>query len=102
MSWQGDWADWAGDNPVEAERELREEARKRLEREVAELKAIVAQNPNPKTPEELLADLVKGTCGHTEVYATGHCADCGHEVEGFEPTDAQIFAHHGQTKETAA
>lgn len=40
-------------------------------------------------------------CQHTEVYSTGHCADCGEPIPDFEPTDAQIFAHYGQTKEVA-
>jgi hypothetical protein len=93
MSWTGDWADWAGDNPVEAERELARE-RERAEASFARVIRAGLTEPAPVVEDE--------PCEHTEVYATGHCADCGAEVEGFEPADAQIFAQYGQTKETAA
>lgn len=42
------------------------------------------------------------SCGHTELYDTGYCADCGEPIPDFEPSDIQIFTHYGQTKETAA
>lgn len=92
MSWTGDWADWAGDNPVEAEEQLRKE-RERAEASYARVIRAGLMEPAPVAEEE--------PCGHTEVYATGHCADCGEPVPGFEPTDAQIFACYGQTKEVA-
>ena len=86
MSWTGDWADWAGDNPVEAEKELHKgsEAHKR---------GLTPSGIDAEDPEQEL-------CQHTEVYSTGHCADCGEPVPDFEPTDAQIFARYGQTKTT--
>ena len=83
-----DWTDWAGDHPLEAERELHKGS-------TAQKLGLTPSGIDATDPEQ-------DVCQHTEMYATGHCADCGDEVEGFEPTDAEIFAHHGQTKEKAA
>jgi len=41
-------------------------------------------------------------CDHHDVDNQGVCLDCEQPVEGWEPTDAQIFAQYGQTKEVAA
>lgn len=82
-------------------------AKERREREAEtaeDIEAFKAMQPIRIVDSALYERLeaAQEVCQHTEVYETGHCADCGYEVEGFEPTDAQIFAHYGQTKETAA
>lgn len=82
-----DWTDWASDHPAQAAAE----SWNRSKSKALNLSASGIDYTDPANDE----------CQHTEVYATGHCADCGAEVEGFEPTDAQIFACYGQTKETA-
>lgn len=41
-------------------------------------------------------------CEHPAIDNQGVCQDCEQPVEGWEPNDAQIFAHYGQTKEIAA
>lgn len=110
-----DWADWAGDNTRQAEEDLRKQREKeeaRAEARWQEHMNIVrnstiqdrdgADSAALYAKERREANALQDVCQHTEVYSTGHCADCGDEVEGFEPTDAQIFAHYGQTKETAA
>jgi hypothetical protein len=71
-----DWADWAGDHPEQAEAQLR------AERQI----------------NEQFHDFTEGDCEHAEVTSTGHCEDCGIEVEGFEPDDAQLLTQFG-TKE---
>ena len=40
-------------------------------------------------------------CDHHDVDNQAVCLDCEQPVEGWEPTDAQIFAQYGQTKEVA-
>jgi RNA polymerase-binding transcription factor DksA len=105
-----DWADWAGDNTRQAEEDLRKERErnerweehKRLaerstieDRDGADSAALYAKERRER--EAALQEV----CQHTEVYSTGHCADCGEPIPDFEPTDAQIFAHYGQTKEVA-
>ena len=111
MSWTGDWTDWAGDNPVEAEEELAEERRRRERYE--EHKRLAARSSIPdRDGYESAAQYAKERrergaaaaepCGHTEVYSNGYCADCEEPVPDFEPGDAAIFAHYGQTKECAA
>ena len=54
--------------------------------------------------EEVQADLRAKRieqCEHTEVDYIGYCANCGIEVEGWEPDDAQLLTQFG-TKEPAA
>jgi len=40
-------------------------------------------------------------CEHAEVSPSGYCENCGTEVEGWEPDDAQLLVQSG-TKEPAA
>lgn len=82
-----DWTDWAGDHPAQA-------AAESWNRSKAAALNISASGIDYTEPED------DEVCQHTEVYSTGHCADCEEPVEGFEPTDAEIFAHYGQTKIT--
>lgn len=70
-----DWADWAGDHHEEVEAERR---KARLLHFVPDLE-----------------------CEHAEVSPSGYCENCGIEVEGFEPDDAQLLVQSG-TKEPAA
>jgi len=41
------------------------------------------------------------TCEHAEVNNQGVCENCGDEIEGWEPDDAQLLVQFG-TKEPAA
>lgn len=53
--------------------------------------AIIPRSDAPPKPfAEYRYPPEPADCGHTEIYPTGHCADCGEEVEGFEPDDVQI------------
>ena len=56
-------------------------------------------------PEQAEADLRKDrpeeTCEHAEADNQGVCENCGIEVEGWEPDDAQLLTQYG-TKEPAA
>ena len=74
-----DWADWAGDNPEQAEAQLKAE-----------------QQIN-----DLFHDFTEGDCEHAEVDTQGVCEDCGIEVPGWEPDDAQLLTQTG-TKEPVA
>lgn len=38
-------------------------------------------------------------CEHPDISSQGVCLDCEQPVPNWEPNDAQIFAHFGQTKE---
>jgi hypothetical protein len=73
-----DWADWAGDHHEEVEAELR-----KVRKEIAPLLACINDDE------------------HAEVSATGHCENCGAEVAGFEPDDAQLLTQYG-TRDVAA
>lgn len=46
------------------------------------------------------------SCEHEDVQVNRDnetvCQNCGDNLGNFEPTDAQIFAHYGQTKELKA
>jgi len=58
-------------------------------------------------PEEFTCAVIEGyskdpECEHPDVDSQGVCLDCEQPVEGWEPNDAQIFAHYGQSKEIAA
>jgi len=50
---------------------------------------------------ELRKDRPEETCEHAEVDNQGVCENCGDEVEGWEPNDAQLLTQFG-TKEPAA
>lgn len=124
MSYTGDWTDWAGDNPVEAEEQLRKE-RERNER-WAEHKRIADRANIPdrdgadsaalyakeRREREHNLSCAKDTgytavtqpeevCPHDNPDNDYECQDCGATIEGWEPNDTQIFAHYGQTKEVA-
>jgi hypothetical protein len=86
-----DWADWAGDHPEQAEAELRAE-RERAEQSFARVIREGLLQPAAVATE-------RTSCEHEDVDNQGVCANCGREVEGWEPTDAQIFAQYGQTME---
>lgn len=76
MSYTGDWTDWAGDNPEEAEAQLHAGS------PAAALglspAGIDATDPN------------EAACEHEVTDNQGVCLDCEEPIEGFEPTDAQI------------
>lgn len=46
-------------------------------------------------------DPTNDECQHDNPDNDYECVDCGAAIEGWEPTDAQIFACYGQTKEVA-
>lgn len=80
------WVDWADDHPEEAARweEQRRLAAQPIEdRDGADSAAMYAAE--------------RQQCEHEDVDNQGVCRNCGDEIEGWEPTDAQIFAQYGQT-----
>jgi hypothetical protein len=97
-----DWADWAGDHPEQAEAELKAK-REKAARQWAEHKLLVARSTiedrDGADSAAMYAAERRTSCGHEDLDNQGVCANCGREVEGWEPTDAQIFAQYGQTME---
>lgn len=93
-----DWTDWAGDHPQEVEAELRAEREKAEASFARAIRAGLLQSASGETVS--LGDFTQyaDDCEHAEVSNQGVCTDCGDEVEGWEPSDAQIFAQYGQTK----
>lgn len=83
-----DWADWAGDHPEQAEADLRKEA------EASFARVVRAGLLEPS----YVAPIEDATCEHAEADTQGVCEDCGSEVEGWEPDDAQLLTQTG-TKE---
>ena len=103
MSWTGDWTDWAGDNPVEAEKQLAEE-RRRQERWEEHKRLAERSNIPDRDGHDSAAMYAKerrdepncgGNCAHDDVDNQGVCVDCGIEVEGWEPDEQQLDQHHG-------
>ena len=76
-----DWADWAGDHPEQAEAELLREK----------------GEPYPLSSATIVGYTLV-PCEHAEVDNQGVCENCGDEVEGWEPDDAQLLTQFG-TKE---
>lgn len=93
-----DWNDWAGDHPEQAERDL---GRITHMEDPCENYGHSFSLASP-TCDLCMAERPTVECEHTEVYSTGHCADCGTEVEGFEPSDAQIPGTYDIGKAAAA
>jgi len=80
-----DWTEWASDHPAQA-------AAESWNRSKAKALNISASGIDYTEPEE---------CEHDNPDNDYECVDCGARIEGWEPTDSQIFAHYGQTKEVA-
>lgn len=55
---------------------------------------------HPEQAEAELKLIDTMDCEHAEVSPSGYCENCGIEVEGFEPDDAQLLTQSG-TKEPA-
>lgn len=96
MSHTKTWTDWADDNPEQAEADLRE-------RQWAEHKRLAAQAIPDRDGADSAAMYAaeRTSCEHEDV-AGGWCQNCGDAIEDWEPTDAEIFAHYGQTMEPRA
>lgn len=104
-----DWTDWAGDNPELAEAELRAE-RERAEASFARvIRAGLLQSAAQYalSEDELVASEAKEKvifdyfeeedepCEHEDIDNQGVCTNCGDEVEGWEPDEAQLDQHYG-------
>jgi hypothetical protein len=57
---------------------------------------------DPRDDEYNVTPIVREQCEHEDVDNQGVCQNCGDEIEGWEPSDAQIFAQYGQTMEPRA
>lgn len=53
-------------------------------------------------PELAATTIERTSCEHEDVDNQGTCQNCLEEVEGWEPSDAQIFASYGQSMDYAA
>jgi hypothetical protein len=52
---------------------------------------------DPRDDDDQTTPMVREQCEHEDVHG-GVCQNCGDVLEAdWEPTDAQIFAHYGQT-----
>jgi hypothetical protein len=56
---------------------------------------------DPRDDEYNVTPIVR-ECEHEAVDNQGVCENCGDEIPDWEPSDAQIFAQHGQTMEPRA
>jgi hypothetical protein len=101
MSYEKDWTTWAGDNPQEAEAELRAE-RERAEASFARVIRAGLLQP-AHNHEYMLCSAACETCGEprdtqylTTCEVEGHefhvgvCLICEEPDEDYEPSDAQI------------
>lgn len=57
---------------------------------------------DPRDDDDNVTPLQRESCEHEAVDNQGVCENCGDEIEGWEPSDAQIFAQYGQTMEPRA
>jgi hypothetical protein len=54
---------------------------------------------DPRDDDCEATPIVREQCEHEDVNNQGECENCGTQIPDWEPTDAQIFAWYGQTKE---
>jgi len=87
-----DWADWAGDHHEEAQAELRKQREWAEHRRIA-ARANILDRDGADSAAMYAAE--RETCEHAEVSPSGYCANCGIEVEGWEPDDAQLLTQFG-------
>lgn len=52
---------------------------------------------DPRDDDYNATPIVRESCEHEDV-SGGWCTNCGDAIQDWEPTDAEIFAHYGQTK----
>lgn len=57
---------------------------------------------DPRDDDCNVTPIERTSCEHEDADNQGVCQNCGDDIEGWEPTDAQIFAQHGQTMEPRA
>lgn len=57
---------------------------------------------DPRDDDYETSPIIREQCEHEDTDNQGVCQNCGDDVEGWEPSDAMIFAQYGQTMDYAA